>query len=62
MAGALFEAYFFGARPLLVNQAAISAVLVIVLQPPDAVFDPTRFLDALAGGVVALGPSTTSSP
>jgi len=51
---AMTAAVFFGARPLLANQAAISAVLVVVLQPPDAVFDPTRFLDALAGGVVAL--------
>jgi hypothetical protein len=45
---------FFGARPLLINQAAISAVLVVLLQPPDDAFDPARFLDSLAGGVVAL--------
>jgi uncharacterized membrane protein YccC len=51
---AMAAAVFLGARPLLVNQAAISAVLVVVLQPPDAVFDPARFLDALAGGAVAL--------
>lgn len=35
---------------LLVNQAAISALLVVVLQPPDAGFEPGRFLDALVGG------------
>jgi uncharacterized membrane protein YccC len=51
---AMAAAVFFGASPLLVNQAAISALLVVVLQPPDAVFDPARFLDALTGGVVAL--------
>jgi hypothetical protein len=51
---AMAAAVFFGARPLLVNQAAISAVLVVVLQPPNDAFDPARFLDALAGGVVAL--------
>ena len=51
---AMAAAVFLGARPLLVNQAAISAVLVVVLQPPGAVFDPARFLDALAGGSVAL--------
>jgi uncharacterized membrane protein YccC len=51
---AMAAAVFLGARPLLVNQAAISAVLVVVLQPPGAVFDPARFLDALAGGAVAL--------
>jgi uncharacterized membrane protein YccC len=51
---AMATAVFLGARPLVVNQAAISAVLVVVLQPPGAVFDPARFLDALAGGAVAL--------
>ena len=51
---AMAAAVFLGARPLLVNQAAISAVLVVVLQPPNDAFDPARFLDALAGGGVAL--------
>ncbi len=51
---AMAAAVFLGARPLLVNQAAVSAILVVVLQPPDAVFDPARFLDAIAGGAVAL--------
>lgn len=47
-------ATFFRGGTILVNQAAVSAILVVVLQPPDAVFSPNRFLDALAGGVVAL--------
>jgi uncharacterized membrane protein YgaE (UPF0421/DUF939 family) len=51
---AMAAAVFFGAGPLLVNQAAISALLVVVLQPPNDVFDPARFLDALVGGGVAL--------
>jgi uncharacterized membrane protein YccC len=51
---AMAATIFFGGGPLLVNQAAISALLVVVLQPPDAVFDPGRFLDALVGGAVAL--------
>jgi Fusaric acid resistance protein-like len=51
---AMAAAVFLGARPLLVNQAAISALLVVVLQPPEDVFDPARFLDALMGGSVAL--------
>jgi uncharacterized membrane protein YgaE (UPF0421/DUF939 family) len=51
---AMTAAVFFGAGPLLVNQAAISALLVVVLQPPNNVFDPARFLDALVGGGVAL--------
>ena len=39
---------------MLVNQAAVSAVLVVVLQPPKDVFSPDRFVDALIGGGVAL--------
>jgi uncharacterized membrane protein YgaE (UPF0421/DUF939 family) len=51
---AMAAAVFFGGGTILVNQAAVSAILVVVLQPPDAVFSPNRFLDALAGGAVAL--------
>ena len=51
---AMAMAVFFGGGTLLVNQAAVSAVLVVVLQPPDAVFSPDRFVDALVGGGVAL--------
>ena len=50
---AMAAAVFCGG-PLLVNQAAISALLVVVLQPPHDAFDPARFLDALVGGCVAL--------
>jgi uncharacterized membrane protein YgaE (UPF0421/DUF939 family) len=51
---AMATAVFFGGGTMLVNQAAVSAVLVVVLQPPDSVFSPDRFIDALVGGVVAL--------
>ncbi|MDX5894665.1 FUSC family protein [Rubrobacter radiotolerans] len=51
---AMVAAVFFSGRMLTVNQAAISAILVVVLQPPDAGFEPDRFLDALLGGGVAL--------
>ena len=51
---AMGAAVFIGGRPLVVNQAAVSALLVVVLQPPDAVFSPNRFLDALVGGGVAV--------
>ena len=51
---AMAAAVFFGGGTILVNQAAVSAILVVVLQPPDAVFSPNRFLDALVGGGVAL--------
>src|SRR3954452_22149486 len=48
-------AVLFSGTTLLVNQAAISAILVVVLQPPQqSGFSPDRFLDALVGGGVAL--------
>ena len=40
--------------PILVNQAAISALLLTVLEPPDAVFSTHRILEAVLGGGVAL--------
>ena len=51
---AMAAAVVFSGRSLLVNQAAISAILVVVLQSPDTVFFPARLLDALVGGGVAL--------
>jgi uncharacterized membrane protein YgaE (UPF0421/DUF939 family) len=45
---------FAGEGRLLVNQAAISAILVVVLQPPTGPFSPDRFFNALLGGGVAL--------
>ena len=51
---AMAAAVLFSDRMLLVNQAAISAILVMVLQPPEAGFSPDRFFNALIGGVVAL--------
>lgn len=51
---AMAAVVFFSDRVLLVNQAAISAILVIVLQPPGAGFSPDRFFNALIGGAVAL--------
>ena len=51
---AMGAAVFFGGGTILINQAAVSAILVVVLQPPDAVFSPDRFIDALIGGGVAL--------
>jgi uncharacterized membrane protein YgaE (UPF0421/DUF939 family) len=51
---AMAAAVFIGGGPLVVNQAAVSALLVVVLQPPDSVFSPDRFLDALVGGGVAV--------
>jgi hypothetical protein len=54
---AMAAAVFIGGGTLLVNQAAVSALLVVVLQPPDQVFSPDRFIDAITGGLVALAVS-----
>jgi uncharacterized membrane protein YgaE (UPF0421/DUF939 family) len=54
VAAAMAAAVLIGERRLLVNQAAISAILVVVLQPPDSGFSPDRFFNALIGGGVAL--------
>jgi uncharacterized membrane protein YccC len=47
-------ALLFGAGAILVNQAAVSAILVATIQPPGGGLSPNRFVDALIGGVVAL--------
>ncbi len=51
---AMAAAVLIGERRLLVNQAAISAILVVVLQPPEASFSPDRLFNALLGSGVAL--------
>ena len=51
---AMAVAVLVGERRLLVNQAAISAILVVALQPPDAAFSPDRFINALVGSGIAL--------
>jgi uncharacterized membrane protein YccC len=51
---AMAAALMLGAGTILVNQAAVSAILVATLQPPTNGLSPNRFLDALIGGAVAL--------
>lgn len=51
---AMLAARALGGGPLLVGQAAVSAVLVATLQPPTDGFSFVRSLDALIGGGVAL--------
>jgi hypothetical protein len=51
---AMAAAVALQATPLLVNQAAIAAILVAVLEPATQGFPPGRLLDALVGGAVAL--------
>ena len=47
-------AIFLGSGQMLATQAAVSAALVATLQPPTEGVTFDRFLDALAGGTVAL--------
>jgi uncharacterized membrane protein YccC len=47
-------AVFLGGKPLLVTQTAVSAMLVVALEPSGAGFTPDRFLEALIGSGVAL--------
>jgi uncharacterized membrane protein YgaE (UPF0421/DUF939 family) len=51
---AMAAALLIGAGHLLATQAAVSAALVMVLEPPGAGLPAARFLDALVGGGVAL--------
>jgi uncharacterized membrane protein YgaE (UPF0421/DUF939 family) len=50
---AMVAAVLVGGGGLLTIQAAVSAVLVVTLQPPDHGIDFTRAIDALVGGVAA---------
>ena len=51
---AMSAAVLSGGGVLLVNQAAVSAVLVATLPTPDLTISLHRFVDALIGGGVAL--------
>jgi hypothetical protein len=59
---AVSAAILLGRGPLLVNQAAISAVLVVTIAPPEDAFAFDRFFDALAGGAVALAVNALVLP
>lgn len=51
---AMAAALLLGAGTILVNQAAISAILVVTVSPPGDGLSPDRFVDALIGGAMAL--------
>jgi uncharacterized membrane protein YgaE (UPF0421/DUF939 family) len=51
---AMGAAVFLGSGQIFATQAAISAVLVAVLQPASDGFSGARFIDALIGGGIAL--------
>jgi uncharacterized membrane protein YgaE (UPF0421/DUF939 family) len=51
---AMAAALLVGAGTILVNQAAVSAILVVTVSPPTNGLSPDRFVDALIGAAVAL--------
>jgi uncharacterized membrane protein YgaE (UPF0421/DUF939 family) len=51
---AMAAAVVMGGRELLVNEAAISAILLAAVAPSDGALPPDRVLEALIGGGVAL--------
>jgi uncharacterized membrane protein YgaE (UPF0421/DUF939 family) len=50
----MMAALLLGGGTILVNQAAVSAILVVATLQPGSAPSPTRFVDALIGGGVAL--------
>ena len=54
VAGAMAAAVALGGGAILVSEAAVSALLVVTVQPPGSGLSGARFLDSLLGGVLAL--------
>ena len=59
---AMGAAVLLGSGPVLATQAAISAALVVTLQPPGTGLAGARFIDVLVGGGVALVVTTLVLP
>jgi uncharacterized membrane protein YgaE (UPF0421/DUF939 family) len=59
---AMSAAVILGGGPLLVTEAAVSAILLVVLEPTSAGLAPTRVIDAMIGGGVALAVSALAFP
>jgi len=57
---AMVAALLSGGGVLLVNQAAVSAVLVATLPAPDFAMSLDRFIDALIGGSIALAANAVT--
>jgi uncharacterized membrane protein YgaE (UPF0421/DUF939 family) len=55
-------AVVLGGGPLLVTEAAVSAILLVVLEPTSAGLAGSRVIQALVGGGVALGVSALAFP
>jgi uncharacterized membrane protein YgaE (UPF0421/DUF939 family) len=54
VAGAMAAAVALGGGAILVSEAAVSALLVVTVQPPGSGLSGARFVDSLLGGVLAL--------
>jgi uncharacterized membrane protein YgaE (UPF0421/DUF939 family) len=54
VAGAMVAAVALGGSVVLVSEAALSALLVVTIQPPSSGLSGARFLDSLLGGVIGL--------
>jgi uncharacterized membrane protein YgaE (UPF0421/DUF939 family) len=52
--GAMVMAVALGGSVVLVSEAAVSALLVVTVQPPGTGLSGARFLDSLVGGLIGL--------
>jgi uncharacterized membrane protein YgaE (UPF0421/DUF939 family) len=59
---AMAVAVVVGGGPVLVTEAAVSAILLVVLEPTSAGLAPSRLIEALVGGGVALAVSAIAFP
>jgi uncharacterized membrane protein YgaE (UPF0421/DUF939 family) len=59
---AMSVAVVLGGGPVLVTEAAVSAILLSLIEPASAGLPPSRLLEALVGGGVALAISALAFP
>ena len=59
---AMSAAVVVGGGPLLVTEAGVSAILLVTLDPSGTAFPPTRLIEALVGGGIALAISALAFP
>lgn len=59
---AMGAAVLLGGGPLLVTEAAVSATLLVILEPSSTALPSSRLIEALVGGGVALAVSALAFP
>jgi uncharacterized membrane protein YgaE (UPF0421/DUF939 family) len=59
---AMTVAVVVGGGPILVTEAAVSAILLVLIEPTGSGLPPARLYEALIGGGVALGISALAFP